>query len=150
MSENQIIHGDGSCQMENNVDKVENLVVEPNNFNNYHNSIVINLTLNVTGDASETEISRIIKTATERLQIGLKKILRTNFDGEGRTEHFTYQLEGNAESLANLLTDVNQETKLEQKSSCVFISYSHHFRRDDLTLSQVISLCHQISHKKKS
>lgn len=35
MSENQIIQGDGSCHMENNVDKVENLVVEPKNFNNY-------------------------------------------------------------------------------------------------------------------
>lgn len=150
MSENQIKHSDGGCQMENNIDKVENLVVEPKNFNNYHNSIVINLTVNVAGDSSEAEISKIIKTATERLQIGLKEILKTNFDGEGRTEHPTYQLEGDAEALADLLTEVNQQTDLEQKSSCVFISHYHHFRRDDLTLSQVISLCHQISKNEKS
>lgn len=150
MSENQIKHSDGGCQMENNIDKVENLVVEPKNFNNYHNSIVINLTVNVAGDSSEAEISKIIKTATERLQIGLMEILKTNFDGEGRTEHPTYQLEGDAEALADLLTEVNQQTDLEQKSSCVFISHYHHFRRDDLTLSQVISLCHQISKNEKS
>lgn len=150
MSENQIIHGDGSCQMENNIDKVENVVIDSKNFNNYHNSIVINLTVNVTGDSSEAEISKIIKTATERLQIGLKEILKTNFDGEGRTEHPTYQLEGDAEALADLLTEVNQKTDLEQKASCVFISHYHHFQRADLTLSQVVSLCHQISKKKKS
>lgn len=150
MSENQIIHDDRSSQHENQIDRVENFVVEPKNFNNYHNSIVINLTVNVTGDSSEAEISKIIKTATERLQIGLKEILKTNFDGEGRTEHPTYQLEGDAEALADLLTEVNQETDLKQKSSCVFISHYHHFRRDDLTLSQVISLCHQISKNEKS
>ena len=100
MSENQIIHGNGSSQMENNVDKVENLVVEPKNFNNYHNSVVVNVTINVLGDMSIADLPKI-----------------------------------------------NQKTDLEQKSSCVFISHSHHFRRDDLTLSQVISLCSQISKK---
>lgn len=150
MSENQIIQGDGSCHMENNVDKVENLVVEPKNFNNYHNSIVVNLTVNVTGDASEEEISRTIKTATVRLSIEFKKIMRTNFDGEHQAETPTYQLEGEVSAIQKLLTEINQKTDLKQKSSCVFISHSHHFRRDDLTLSQVISLCHHISKNKKS
>lgn len=150
MSENQIIHDDGSSQRENQIDRVENFVVEPKKFINYHNSIVINLTLNVTGYSSEAEISKIIKTATEKLQIDLKEILKTNFDGEGRTGHPIYQLEGDAEALADLLTEVNQETDLEQKSSCVFISHYHHFQRANLTLSQVVSLCHQISQKKKS
>lgn len=147
MSENQIIHGDGSCQMENNIDKVENLVVEPKNFNNYHNSIVVNLTVNVTGDASEEEISRIIKTATASLSIEFKKIMRTNFDGEYQAEIPTYQLKGNADAMEKLLTEINQKTDLERKSSCVFISHTHHFRRDDLTLSQGIFLCSQISKK---
>lgn len=95
MSENQIIHSDGNCQMENNVDKVENLVVEPKNFNNYHNSIVINLTVNVTGEASEEEISRIIKAATTSFSIEFKKIMKTNFDGEclgENSESFFLQL----------------------------------------------------------
>ncbi len=147
MSENQIIHGDGSCQMENNIDKVENLVVEPKDFNNYHNSIVVNLTVNVTGDASEEEISRIIKTATVSLSIEFKKIMRTNFDGEHQAETPTYQLEGDVSAIQKMLTEINQKTDLEQKSSCVFISHSHHFRRDDLALSQVIFLCSQISKK---
>nr|WP_294704550.1 hypothetical protein [Prevotella sp.] len=147
MSENQIIHGDECCQMENNIDKVENLVVEPKNFNNYHNSIVVNLTVNVTGDVPEEEISRIIKTATASLSIEFKKIMRTNFDGEHQAETPTYQLEGDVSAIQKMLTEINQKTDLEQKSSCVFISHSHHFRRDDLTLSQVIFLCSQISKK---
>lgn len=147
MSENQIIHGDGSCQMENNVDKVENLVVEPKNFNNYHNSIVVNLTVNVTGDASEEEISRIIKTATASLSIEFKKIMKTNFDGEHQAETPTYQMEGDADAIKEVLTELSQKTELEQKSAFCFFSYTHHFRRDDLTLSQVISLCSQISKK---
>lgn len=147
MSENQIIHGDECCQMEDNIDKVENLVVEPKNFNNYHNSIVVNLTVNVTGDVPEEEISRIIKTATASLSIEFKKIMRTNFDGEHQAETPTYQLEGDVSAIQKMLTEINQKTDLEQKSSCVFISHSHHFRRDDLTLSQVISLCSQISKK---
>lgn len=147
MSENQIIHDDGSCQMENNIDKVENLIVEPKDFNNYHNCIVVNLTVNVTGDASEEEISRIIKTATASLSIEFKKIMKTNFDGEHQAETPTYQLEGDVSAIQKMLTEINQKTDLEQKSSCVFISHSHHFRRDDLTLSQVISLCSQISKK---
>lgn len=147
MSENQIIHGDECCQMENNIDKVENLVVEPKNFNNYHNSIVVNLTVNVTGDVPEEEISRIIKTATASLSIEFKKIMRTNFDGEHQAETPTYQLEGDVSAIQKMLTEINQKTDLEQKSSCVFISHSHHFRRDDLILSQVIFLCSQISKK---
>ena len=147
MSENQIIHGDECWQIENNIDKVENLVVEPKNFNNYHNSIVVNLTVNVTGDVPEEEISRIIKTATASLSIEFKKIMRTNFDGEHQAETPTYQLEGDVSAIQKMLTEINQKTDLEQKSSCVFISHSHHFRRDDLTLSQVIFLCSQISKK---
>ena len=147
MSENQIIHGDECCQMENNIDKVENLVVEPKNFNNYHNSIVVNLTVNVTGDVPEEEISRIIKTATASLSIEFMKIMRTNFDGEHQAEVPTYQLEGDVSAIQKLLTEINQKTDLEQNTSCVFISHSHHFRRDDLTLSQVIFLCSQIPKK---
>lgn len=147
MSENQIIHGDGSSQMENNVDKVENLVVEPKNFNNYHNSVVVNVTINVLGDMSNADLPKIKETFTTSLNISLKEIFRTNFDGEHQAETPTYQLEGEVFAIQKLLTEINQMTDLEQKSSCVFISHSHHFRRDDLTLSQVISLCSQISKK---
>lgn len=144
MSENQIVNGDGSCQ-QNNIEKVENVVVEPKSFNNYHNSVVINLTLNVTGDISDAEISRIIKTATASLSIELKEIMRTNFDGEGQIEKPTFQLKGDAEAIQELLTQVNQKTNLEMKSTFCFTSFSYHFRRDNLTLSQVLSLCGQIS-----
>ena len=147
MSENQIIYGDGSSQMENNVDKVENLVVEPKNFNNYHNSVVVNVTINVLGDMSNADLPKIKETFTTSLNISLKEIFRTNFDGEHQAETPTYQLEGEVFAIQKLLTEINQKTDLEQKSSCVFISHSHHFRRDDLTLSQVISLCSQISKK---
>ena len=147
MSENQIIHGDGSSQMENNVDKVENLVVEPKNFNNYHNSVVLNVTINVLGDMSNADLPKIKETFTTSLNISLKEIFRTNFDGEHQAETPTYQLEGEVFAIQKLLTEINQKTDLEQKSSCVIISHSHHFRRDDLTLSQVISLCSQISKK---
>lgn len=149
MSENQIVNGDGSCQ-QNNIEKVENVVVEPKNFNNYHNSVVINLTLNVTGDISDAEISRIIKTATASLSIELKEIMRTNFDGERQTEKPTFQLKGDAKAIQELLTHVNQKTNLEIKSTFCFTSFSCHFRRDNLTLSQVLSLCGQISKMEKS
>ena len=149
MSENQIINGDGSCQQKN-IEKVENVVVEPKNFNNYHNSVVINLTLNVTGDISDAEISRIIKTATASLSIELKEIMRTNFDGERQTEKPTFQLKGDAKAIQELLTHVNQKTNLEIKSTFCFTSFSYYFRRDNLTLSQVLSLCGQISKMEKS
>lgn len=149
MSENQIVNSNGSCQ-QNNIEKVENAVVEPTNFNNYHNSVVINLTLNVTGDISDAEISRIIKTATASLSIELKEIMRTNFDGEGQTEKPTFQLKGDAKAMRELLTHVNQKTNLEIKSTFCFTSFSYHFRRDNLTLSQVLSLCGQISKMEKS
>lgn len=111
MSENQIVNGDGSCQ-QNNIEKVENVVVEPKNFNNYHNSVVINLTLNVTGDISDAEISRIIKTATASLSIELKEIMRTNFDGEWKTVRSTFS----------------------------FVSFSRHSCHKDLTFCQVLLL----------
>lgn len=89
MSENQIINGDGSCQ-QNNIEKVENVVVEPKNFNNYHNSVVINLTLNVTGDISDAEISRIIKTVAARINIEIKDIISPNSAGEWKTVRSTF------------------------------------------------------------
>ncbi len=135
---------------ENQIERVENLVVEPKNFNNYHNSIVINLTVNVTGDTSDAGLAKIHKTATERLKIELKEILKTNFDGEGKAEKTTYQLAGNADTLADLLTEINPKVKLEQKSTFCLIAYSHHFEQDNLTMSQVLSLCSQISKMQKS
>lgn len=150
MSENQIIQGEGSCHMENNIDKVENLVVEPKNFYNYHNSQVVNITINVLGGVSDLELSKIKETVTTILNITLKEIFKTNFDGEHQAEMPTYQLEGDVSSIQEFLAEIRQQTDLEQKSSCVFISHYHHFRRDDLTLSQVISLCHHISKNKKS
>ena len=99
----------------------------------------------MTEDISDAEISRIIKTATASLSIELKEIMRTNFDGEGQIEKPTFQLKGDAEAIQELLTQVNQKTNLEMKSTFCFTSFSYHFRRDNLTLSQVLSLCSQIS-----
>lgn len=88
MSENQIINGDGSCLQ--NIKKVENVIVEPNNFNNYHNSIVVNLTLNVVGDISDTEISRIIKTISASIRIEMKDIIGSNSAGKWKVVMSTY------------------------------------------------------------
>ena len=109
MSENQIINGDGSCQ-QNNIEKVENVVVEPKNFNNYHNSVVINLTLNATGDISDAEISRIIKTVAARINIEIKDIISPNSAGEWKTVRSTF----------------------------CFVSFSRPSRHKDLTFCQVL------------
>lgn len=138
---------ENNTKQDTHIDNLGTYIHGAEKVNSYHNSIVVNLTVNVTGDASEEEISRIIKTATASLSIEFKKIMRTNFDGEHQAETPTYQLEGNADAMEKLLAEINQKMDLGQKSSCVFISYSHHFRRDDLALSQVISLCSQISKK---
>ena len=89
MSENQIVNGDGSCQ-QNNIEKVENVVVEPKSFNNYHNSVVINLTLNVTGDISDAEISRIIETVTASINSEIKDIISPNSAGEWKMVRSTF------------------------------------------------------------
>lgn len=91
MSENQIVNGDGSCQ-QNNIEKVENVVVEPKSFNNYHNSVVINLTLNVTGDISDAEISRIIETVTASINSEIKDIISPNSAGEWKMVRSTFCL----------------------------------------------------------
>ena len=111
MSENQIINGDGSCQQKN-IEKVENVVVEPKNFNNYHNSVVINLTLNVTGDISDAEISRIIKTVAARINIEIKDIISPNSAGEWKTVRSTFS----------------------------FVSFSRHSCHKELTFCQVLLL----------